>query len=494
MQLSAAKSETNASNADTMQTDYLVKGCGATAMAFVDVMLKETDAHFIMVDRRSAPGGHWNDAYPFVRLHQPSVYYGVASRALGHGRTDSAGFNQGMLELASGYEVADYFHQLMRDTFLASGRVSFFPMSELVGAPGSGTYAIRSLLSGATQRVEVRKRLVDATMTHTSIPLTHTRKFTVADGVRCVPPNDLARLAPGRKHFAVLGAGKTAIDSVSWLLAHGAPPDSITWVLPRDPWMQNRSLFQPGLPHFEQTIGGTARQYEIFATAGSVRDLCLQMEADGAWMRLDPGVWPTMFHGPIVTSIEIDQLRRVKNMVRLGRVKHIDTQRIQLERGELPSSTGTLYVDCTARAIEYAPEDDAAQSVFDDGLVRLHMIRTYQPTFSSALIARIEATVDDDAAKRQLCRPTHMTDTVEDYLRVMAVSMRNQAAWNALPELRNWIRTCRLDGFGSTIAQVAKDDAPRREVVARLAAATKPAMENLQRLTATAPGHTSIPA
>ena len=75
-----------------LQTDYLVKGCGATAMAFVDVMLKETDAHVILVDRRAAPGGHWNDAYPFVRLHQPSACYGVASRALGHDRTDSTGF------------------------------------------------------------------------------------------------------------------------------------------------------------------------------------------------------------------------------------------------------------------------------------------------------------------------------------------------------------------------------------------------------------------
>lgn len=124
-------------------------------------MLKETDANFIMVDKRAATGGHWNDAYPFVRLHQPSACYGVASRALGHGRTDSTGFNQGLLELASGFEVTDYFHQLMRDTFLAS----FYPMSELVGKPGSGTYAVRSLLSGDTRTVDVRKRLVDATMT-----------------------------------------------------------------------------------------------------------------------------------------------------------------------------------------------------------------------------------------------------------------------------------------------------------------------------------------
>lgn len=476
-------------NHHPLQTDYLVKGCGATAMAFVDVMLKETDANFIMVDKRAAPGGHWNDAYPFVRLHQPSSCYGVASRTLGYGRTDSTGFNQGLMELASGFEVTDYFHQLMRDTFLASGRVSFYPMAELVGEPGNeteiGTYAIRSLLSGATQTVDVRKRLVDATMTHTSIPLTHTRKFTVADGVTCVPPNDLVRLAPGHKHYIVLGAGKTAIDSVSWLLANGAPPENITWVLPRDPWLLNRAQFQPGLDYFDHSIGGVARQFEAFATASSVRELCLQMETAGIWMRLDPNVWPTMFHGATVTPLELEKLRGIKNIVRLGRVQHIDTHRMQLERGEQPAHPETLYVDCTASALDYAAQAAAAQSVFEEGLVRLHMIRIYQPTFSAALIAHIEATMADDAAKRQLCQPTRMTDTVEDYLQVTSVNMRNQAAWNALPALRSWIRTCRLDWYGETMAQVAKDDAPRREVLVRLAAATGPALENLERLTAT---------
>ena len=32
--------------------------------------------------RRAKPGGHWMDAYEFVRLHQPAAYYGVNSRPL----------------------------------------------------------------------------------------------------------------------------------------------------------------------------------------------------------------------------------------------------------------------------------------------------------------------------------------------------------------------------------------------------------------------------
>ena len=45
----------------------------------------------ISISRRASPGGHWNDAYPFVSLHQPSAFYGVGSLELGTGRTDTAG-------------------------------------------------------------------------------------------------------------------------------------------------------------------------------------------------------------------------------------------------------------------------------------------------------------------------------------------------------------------------------------------------------------------
>jgi cation diffusion facilitator CzcD-associated flavoprotein CzcO len=54
-------------------TDYLVIGAGAAAMAFTDALLEHSDATVAIVDRRHAPGGHWIDAYPYVRLHQPSA-------------------------------------------------------------------------------------------------------------------------------------------------------------------------------------------------------------------------------------------------------------------------------------------------------------------------------------------------------------------------------------------------------------------------------------
>jgi hypothetical protein len=453
-------------------------------MAFVDVMLRESEATFTIVDKRAAPGGHWNDAYPFVRLHQPSASYGVFSRELGKGRKDQTGFNQGLYELASGFEVADYFHQLMRDTFLPSGRVTFLPVSEVFddddGPADDREWTIAGMLSGERRRVRARK-LVDATMLQTSIPVTHKRAFAVAEGVECIPPNDLIRAAANHSHFTVLGSGKTALDSLLWLLANGAKPEAISWVLPRDPWLFNRASFQPGGEFFEQSMGSIATQYEISAKAASLEEVCKQMEAHGLWMRLDPDVWPTMFHGATVTLAELEQLRRVRNFIRKGRVQRLERTSVVLDGGEAPAAEGMLYVDCTARALHGNVNDH--RPVFSPGRIRLQMIRQYQPTFSAALIAHLEATIEGEADKQALARGAPMTDTVEDWARSQVASMINQGAWGRHPDIAGWLASCRLDLFARSLAAAREDDSAKSAVLGRISAASRPAAENLTRLT-----------
>ena len=80
------------------ETDYLVVGSGAMGMAFCDALITETNADIIIVDKHHQPGGHWNDAYPFVRLHQPSAFYGVNSKKLGNNTIDTTGLNKGLYE------------------------------------------------------------------------------------------------------------------------------------------------------------------------------------------------------------------------------------------------------------------------------------------------------------------------------------------------------------------------------------------------------------
>src|SRR3954451_18400678 len=106
-----------------IETDYLVIGAGAAGMAFTDSLIEASDADVVIVDRRDRPGGHWNDAYPFVRLHQPSSFYGVNSRVLGTDSIDDSGPNAGMYERATGPQVCDYFQRVLDEHLLASGQV-----------------------------------------------------------------------------------------------------------------------------------------------------------------------------------------------------------------------------------------------------------------------------------------------------------------------------------------------------------------------------------
>ena len=137
------------------QTDYLIVGSGAVGMAFADTLLTETDANIVIVDRFHKPGGHWNVAYPFVTLHQPSAFYGVNSREWGKGLINKTGYNKGLNELASGAEVSAYFDDVLREQFLPTGRVQYFPMSDYVG---DGNFV--SKLTGESHHVKVNKKTV----------------------------------------------------------------------------------------------------------------------------------------------------------------------------------------------------------------------------------------------------------------------------------------------------------------------------------------------
>src|SRR5262245_2698845 len=101
-----------------LRTDYLVVGAGAAGMAFTDELLTHGDATVTIVDRRHAPGGHWLAAYPFVRLHQPSTFYGVSSVPLGQDALDAVGTNAGFYELAGVDEIRAYYERVMHRHFL----------------------------------------------------------------------------------------------------------------------------------------------------------------------------------------------------------------------------------------------------------------------------------------------------------------------------------------------------------------------------------------
>jgi hypothetical protein len=81
-------------------------------------------------------------------------------------------------------------------------------------------------------------------------------------------------------------------------------------------------------------------------------------------------------------------------------VASIERDRLVLEQGERPVRARTLFVDCTASALEKAV--GGGVPVFGPGSIALQMIRLCQPTFSAALIGHIEVAVADDTDSRTL--------------------------------------------------------------------------------------------
>jgi len=189
---------------EELEADYVIVGAGASAMSFTDVILAHSDRSVIMVDRHAQPGGHWNHAYSFVRLHQPSAFYGVDSRQLGRDVRDTDGSNAGLFELATGRQVLTYFDEVMREQFLPTGRVTFLPMSEWLP---DGTAV--SQLTGRWTRLKARRRVVDARYIGSEIPSLHTPKFTVDPRVPFVPINGLTSLSDSPSGYVVVGGGKT---------------------------------------------------------------------------------------------------------------------------------------------------------------------------------------------------------------------------------------------------------------------------------------------
>lgn len=462
---------------NAIEADYLVVGAGAMGMAFLDTLVSETQARVVLVDRNHQPGGHWTTAYPFVRLHQPSAFYGVNSLPLGSDALDQVGWNEGLYELATAGEVCAYYDHVLRRRFLPTGRVAYFPMSEY---RGNGRFAT---LGGTEYAVDVTRRVVDATYMRVMVPSMRPPLYEVAPGVACVPPNDLPRL-PARERYVVVGAGKTGIDTCLWLLGQGIDPDRLTWIMPRDSWLLDRATIQPGSLFADRIKAAFTAQLRAVNDATSVDDLFARLEDAGALLRIDPAIRPTMYRCATVTRAELEQLRRITDVVRMGHLLRVDADGMVLEGGAVRAGASALYVDCTADGAEKRP----AAPIFEPGRITLQSVRGCQQIFSAALIAHVEAACPDDAARNELCPPLPHPDTDLDWLRIARADYGNQLRWLDDADLAAWLATARLDLFGHLMGHLLAPASakPRvRERILRMArSALSATAEKLDRLMA----------
>ena len=377
---------------EKLETDYLIVGAGAMGMAFADELLtRDRSVRLVMIDRHAKPGGHWNDAYGHVTLHQPAAFYGVNSEPLGPGGT----------YLASGIEVLAYYEKVLTK-WEKTGRLQFFPRCEY-----TGENHFRSLMNqGREYSVEVKRKTVDSTYMNVTVPSTRPPRYEVAEGVRVMPPNDLSRLSDTPADYVVVGAGKTGMDAVLFLLKEGCDPEQIRWIIPHDAWLIDRATFDPS------RFNRFGSQLKEVAGADSLEGIMRALDAEGKLLRLDPEVWPTKYRCATVSQSELSQLRRVKGVIRKGRVLRIEADSITLEEGSIPTSPQTVHVDCTADGLARRP----VRPVFDGRQITLQSVFVCQQVFSASFIAYAEFRLQDDEAKNALCRPIPHPESIPDYL------------------------------------------------------------------------------
>jgi hypothetical protein len=464
--ITAAGGAASQDRTELVQADYLVVGAGATGMAFVDALIHNADVHVVLLDRRHSAGGHWLDAYPFVRLHQASDFYGVVSTQLGNGERQTHGPEAGLYQRASASEIVAYYAGVL-ENMVTSGKVTFHPNSEYLG----GQRWI-SRLSGRQFAVPDRCRIVNANYLAPDIPAQTPAPFGAAEGVRVIPVNDLVRLPENPAQFVIVGSGKTATDAIVWLIDNGVDPDALCWLRPRDPWMFNRAAVQPD-PVIN--LGMVADILEAASQATSPDDLFLHMEAAGVMLRVDPRVTPSMAKTPTLAQWELDRLKTVENVVRLGHIRHVEPGRVVCEQGEAAIERDALIVHCAASGLKYRP----LVPVWRSEAITLQFVAT-GPIFGAALAGYVEATREDDTEKNRLCPPQSLPNTPADWPVSIVQGAQGSQALATEADVKRWSHATSL--YRSRIPAERASDPDVVQAAARVEAVAQIGMARLAEL------------
>jgi hypothetical protein len=319
------------------------------SMAFADVILSEhPTARLVIVDRRDSPGGHWNDSYPFVRLHQPAAFYGLNSMTLGEGGADPP--------------------------------------------------------------------------------------YAVDPDVSVVPPNGLPQVSHPWGRYVIIGAGKTGIDAILFLLDQGVSPERIQWIVPNDAWLWDRASVQPGF-----VLATLIAQLQSIVDASSIDEAFLELERQGSMCRVDTGALPTKWRCATINRRELAALRQVEDIVRMGRVERVSAGEIDLEDGAVEAEENSLFIDCSASGLVRSEP----QPLFDDGRVYLQSVFMCQQTFSAAMIGRLELLDLSDEKRNEIFTAVPNPERKEDLPLSLIPSVRNLI--NCQRHTPLWLRRSRLN-------------------------------------------------
>ena len=218
-----------------------------------------------------------------------------------------------------------------------------------------------------------------------NVPSMRPPTFAVKDGVTIIPINGLVNLKTPFKKYVVVGAGKTGLDALLYLLERKVSPDRISWIVPNDCWYLNRDVFR-----MDDLWSEMEKQYTAALKARDVDDAYLKYEELGIMMRVDKTYWPTRMRGATITLEELQKVRSIQNVIRKGRIKEISPNSIVFLNGtSVEADAESLYVDCSASGCGLGAHVPAVD-VFCGNRINLQMFLLPQPCGSSGIIAALE--------------------------------------------------------------------------------------------------------
>jgi len=232
------------------------------------------------------------------------------------------------------------------------------------------------------------------------------------------------------------------------------------WVRSREPWMLNRAVVQPDP---SVALGLAADTMAAAADAESLDDLFLRLEAAGVMLRIDSDIVPTMAKTPTLGVWELDLLRGVEHVVRLGHIRYVAAGEIVLDDGVVPLAPGSLVVHCAASGLQYPP----LVPLWGRDKIRLQTIRVGFPCFCAALAGLVEATRDDDRERNRLCPPNTLPDNPANWAQMQIRGTLATRAYGAEPDIAAWANGCALNP--ARIDPARRDEPEVQAAGARLA-------------------------
>jgi hypothetical protein len=225
--------------------------------------------------------------------------------------------------------------------------------------------------------------------------------------------------------------------------------------------MLNRAVVQPDPA---VAIGLAADTMAAASAAESLDELFIRLEAAGVMLRIDRDVTPTMAKVPTLGGWELELLRSISRVVRLGHLRRVTRDELVLDRGRVPLPAHALVVHCAASGLAYPP----MVPIWGPDMIRVQTIRAGFPCFGAALAGYVEATRDDDRERNRLCPPNTLPNDPATWATMQVRGVLATRRHNREPDLARWADSCMLNP--ARIDDTQRADPGVKTAIGRLAA------------------------